>query len=300
MPRDTKIHLIAVVGPTASGKSDLAVEIARRFNGEVISADSRQIYRGLDIGSGKITKREMKGIPHYLLDVASPKRPFSVMQYKRLAERAIRDIVHRGKVPILCGGTGFYIQAVISGITIPEVPPDASLRAKLEKKSAKELFIILKKLDSRRAKEIDKDNPRRLVRAIEIATKLGAVPTLTHTPPPYRVLQIGINPGKDILTDNIAKRLTARMKKGMLAEGRRLHAEGLSWKRMRSLGLEYRMMADVLTDTLPQKEAEEKLLKEIIQFSRRQMVWFKRDTTIRWFKKEETREVFKEVKKFLV
>jgi tRNA dimethylallyltransferase len=131
MPQKSKPKLIVVLGPTASGKSDLAVEIAGLVDGEVVSADSRQIYRGLDIGSGKITKREMRGISHHLLDVANPKRQFSVVQYHRLATRTIEDILKRSKVPILCGGTGFYIDAVLGTTSVPEVPPDHALRKKL-------------------------------------------------------------------------------------------------------------------------------------------------------------------------
>lgn len=299
MSQKAKTKLIVVLGPTASGKSDLAVALAQKYNGEVVSADSRQTYRGLDIGSGKITKREMKGIPHHLLDVANPKRQFTVAQYKRLADRAITDISKRGKLPILCGGTGFYIQAVISGVAIPEVPPNKKLRAELEKKSPEQLFKILSKLDPRRAKEIDAQNPRRLVRAIEIAKALGRVPKLTQTDSPYEVLQIGIATNPETLKEKIAKRLTLRMKKGMLAEGRRLREDGLSWKRMRALGLEYRMLADILTGTTSRAEAEQRLLFNIGNYAKRQMMWFKRDETINWFKIKEIRKIFREVKSFL-
>ena len=136
---EPKTKVIAVVGPTASGKTDLAVEIARLVGGEVISTDSRQVYTGLDIGTGKVTKREMRGVPHHLLDVVSPKRTMSVVQYERLATRAIRDILKRGKVPILCGGTGLYIDAVLTDASFPAVPPNPSLRRTLSKLSTEEL-----------------------------------------------------------------------------------------------------------------------------------------------------------------
>ncbi|PJA84414.1 MAG: tRNA (adenosine(37)-N6)-dimethylallyltransferase MiaA, partial [Candidatus Nealsonbacteria bacterium CG_4_9_14_3_um_filter_37_13] len=147
--------LIVILGPTASGKSELAVRLAKKFNGKIVSADSRQVYRRMDIGTGKVTKKEMKGIPHYLLDVASPKKRFTVIQYRKLALKAINKILKNVHVPILCGGTGFYIQAVVDGIIIPEVPPDWRLRKELEKKSTEELYQILKKLDPRRAKTIE-------------------------------------------------------------------------------------------------------------------------------------------------
>ncbi|MDP2967519.1 MAG: tRNA (adenosine(37)-N6)-dimethylallyltransferase MiaA, partial [bacterium] len=163
--------LIVILGPTASGKSELAVRLAKKFNGEVISADSRQVYKGMDIGTGKITKKEMQNIPHHLLNVTSPKRRFTVAQYRKLALKAIDKIFKKGKIPILCGGTGFYIQAVVDGIVIPEVKPDWRLRSNLEQLSTEELFNRLKKLDPKRAKTIDKKNRRRLIRALEIVIK---------------------------------------------------------------------------------------------------------------------------------
>jgi len=184
--------LIVILGPTASGKSEMAIKLAKRFNGEIISADSRQVYKEMDIGTGKLTKKEMKGIPHYLLDVASPKRRFTVVQYRKLALKAIEKIFKKGKIPILCGGTGFYIQAVIDGLVIPEVPPDWKLRKKLEKKSVKELFNQLEKIDPQRAKTIEPKNKRRLIRALEIVKKIGPVPILKKQPLPYPVLMIGI------------------------------------------------------------------------------------------------------------
>ncbi|MFA6601514.1 MAG: tRNA (adenosine(37)-N6)-dimethylallyltransferase MiaA, partial [Candidatus Paceibacterota bacterium] len=160
--------LLIILGPTATGKSDLAVSLARKLNGEIISADSRQVYRGLNIGTGKITKKEMGGIKHYLLDVADPKKTFDVTQYVGLAEKAISEIVAKDKLPIICGGTGYYISALVDGIVFPDVPPNPNLRAKLKLKSTSQLGIILKKLDPERYETIDKKNPRRLLRAIEI------------------------------------------------------------------------------------------------------------------------------------
>ena len=168
--------LIVVLGPTASGKTDLSIKLAKKLGGEIVSADSRQIYKGMDIGTGKVTKKEMRGIPHHLLDVASPRARFSAAHYQKMALKAIGKTYKRGKIPFLVGGTGFYIQAVTEGLVLPEVKPDWKLRKKLEKKSNKELFLMLLKLDKKRAKAIDRDNPRRLIRAIEIAKKIGAVP----------------------------------------------------------------------------------------------------------------------------
>src|SRR3989344_2993718 len=163
-----KQKVLIIVGPTSSGKSALAVELARRFNGEVISADSRQVYKGLDIGTGKVTKREMRGVRHHLLDVASPKRVFTAHDFAERARAAIEDIASRGKLPVIAGGAGFYIDAFVGRIVLPEAPANAALRARLETKTAARLFALLKKKDPRRAKTIEPRNKRRLIRALEI------------------------------------------------------------------------------------------------------------------------------------
>ena len=176
---ETVYKLIVILGPTASGKTDLSIKLAKKFKGEIVSADSRQVYKGLNIGSGKITKSQMQGITHYLLDVANPKRKFTVNQYQKLARTTIKKIDNNGKVPFLVGGSGFYIQSIVDGIVIPNVAPDWKLRKKLAKKNTEELFKMLLKSDSKRAKNIDKNNPRRLIRALEIVLKTGeSVPPL--------------------------------------------------------------------------------------------------------------------------
>lgn len=307
--RKNKPKIIAIVGPNASGKSEIAVKLALRLSSEqakkkfeingaeIISADSRQVYRGMDIGTGKITKKEMQGIPHHLLDVASPKRTFSVVQYKKLAEKAIEKILKKNKVPILCGGTGFYIQAVIDNLQFPEVKPDWKLRKKLEKKSNEELFKILKKLDPERAKTIDKNNPRRLIRAIEIVKKTGKPVSKIKKAPKYNALIIGIRKEKEELKKLIEKRLKKRLKQGMIKEVEKLHSSGISWKKLESFGLEYRWIAKYLQKKIGYKEMIEKLQKEIEDYARRQMTWFGRDKKIKWVKSQKEAE--KLIKSFL-
>ena len=290
--------LIVILGPTASGKSGLAVKLAKKFNGEIISADSRQVYKGMDIGTGKVTKKEMEGIFHYLLDVVSPKRRFTVFQYRKLAINAINKILKKGKIPVLCGGTGFYIQAVVDGILIPEVPPDWKLRKKLEKKSLKELFFQLKKLDPKRAKKIDKKNLRRLIRALEVIIKTKRpIPALKKKPLPYPVLMLGIKKDFQTLKKLIKGRLLKRLKKGMIAEVKRLKKSGVSWKRLEDFGLEYRWITKFLQKKISFLEMKEELQKDIEHFAKRQMNWFKRDQKIRWVK--NYKEAEKLVKKFL-
>ncbi len=296
--------LIVILGPTASGKSSLAVEIARdlkkdEINAEIISADSRQIYTGLDIGTGKISHKEMMGIPHHLLDVCSPKKcRFTVADFQRRAHAAIAAMHARGAIPILCGGTGFYIQSIVDNITLPEVPPNKKLRVKLEKQSTEKLFETLKKLDLKRARGIDAFNRPRLIRAIEIATALGKVPAVKSRPL-YDVLQIGIMTDEKKLRARIHERLFARMKKGMLTEAKKLHARGLSYTRMNELGLEYKYLALFLQKKISRAEMLKTLEQEIWHYAKRQMTWFKKDTRIAWFPLSKKVTIKKVVRNFL-
>lgn len=221
--------ILVIVGPTASGKSDLAVRLAKKIGGEVISADSRQVYKGLDIGTGKITKQEMKGVQHYMLDVANPKQQYSVVRYIVQAEKAVVDIASRGKVPIICGGTGFYISALLGNENTSDVPPNHALRKKLQKKSAHELFTMLQKLNPKRASamnESDRRNPRRLIRAIEIIRTQRNSPS-TEVRPRFKTLTIGILPERKNLRDRIHVRLLKRIKQGMIKEAETLHKHGV-------------------------------------------------------------------------
>jgi tRNA dimethylallyltransferase len=294
-----KPKILVILGPTATGKSDLAVKMAKRFRGEVISADSRQVYKGLDIGTGKITQAEMQGVHHWLIDVVSPKKTFTVTEWNKIADDKIAAILKRRKLPIICGGTGFYIQSIVEELSLPEVPPNETLRKKLEGKSAVEFSAMLKKLDPERLKNIDTKNPVRLIRAIEIATALGKVPKIRRQDSPYDILQIGLLPDSATLKKRIHARLLARIKKGMIAEAQKLHDRGLSYARMRELGLEYRYVADFLEKKLTKEELIEKLDTEIRRYAKRQMTWFKRDKSIRWFKPDETRKIVGEIRRFL-
>jgi len=292
---DRKPQLIVVLGPTASGKSDLAVELAKKFNGEIISADSRQVYRGMNIGTGKITEKKMRGIPHHLLDVASPKRRFTVAQYKKLADKTIKKILAKGKIPIICGGTGFYIQAITENLQIPEVKPDLKLRTRLEKIATKKLYEKLQKLDPRRAKNIDRYNRRRLIRALEIIYKTGKpVPPLNKIPPNlplkreetpsflkegrggFNTLYIGIKKSPDQLKKLIAVRLKKRLERGMIEEVKKLRRDGVSWKRLDDFGLEYRCISRHLQNKISREDMVTRLQKEIEHYAKRQMTWFKK------------------------
>lgn len=289
--------LIVILGPNASGKSRLAVALAKKFNGEVLSVDSRQVYKGMDIGTGKITKEEMQGIPHYLLDIASPKKRFTVTQYQKKAEQAIEKIQKKNKLPILCGGTGFYIQAVVDGIIVPAVKPDWKFRSLLEKKPTEQLFRMLQYLDLKRAANIDKNNKRRLVRAIEIVVKTKKNVPLLRKKKKFSVLMLGVRKDKEQLRTRIKKRLEKRLEQGMVEEVKRLRKSGLSWKRLEDFGLEYKFIAYYLQEKMDYNEMKKRLQKAIENYAKRQTTWFKRDKKIIWLKNKKTAE--KLIKKFL-
>lgn len=278
-----KPKIVVILGPTASGKTALSIKVAQKIGGEVISADSRQVYKGLDLGTGKVTKKEMGGVPHHLLDVASPKRKFSVARYQKLANKKITEIIKRGRTPIIVGGSGFYIQAIVDNLILPDVPPNPKLRLELQGKTIHELFSILKKIDPQRAKNIDENNPVRLIRAIEIGKALGQVPKLQFANPPFNFIQIGLKPDSKDLEKKIKDRLLARMRLGLVAEVKKLHRQGLSWRRMEELGLEYRYLALLEQKKTSREQMIKELEKEIVRYAKRQITWFKRDKRISWF-----------------
>ncbi len=272
---------MVVLGPTSSGKSDFAVELALKYNGEVISADSRQVYKGMDLGTGKITAVEMKGIPHHMLDITNPKSVFNVSKYKIQAQKIIANILDRNKLPIICGGTGFYIDAVVDNIILPEVLPNQKLRNNLEKKSVSILFAMLKKLDPARASNIDAQNKVRLVRAIEIAKSLGAVPKIQSSQI-YQPLFIGLDLPDLALRECISARLKRRLEAGMMAEVARLHKQGVSYRKLEKFGLEYRNCALYLQKKISLEKMCENINIESFQYAKRQRTWFRRNPRITW------------------
>jgi tRNA dimethylallyltransferase len=289
--RENQLPVIAIVGPTASGKSDAAVALARDIkknakrlgvNGaEIVSADSRQVYKGFNLTSGKITRKEMRGVPHHMLDVASPRRTFTVSHYQKLGRKAIQKIFSKNKIPIICGGTGFFVDALLYDIHFPPAKPNRALRAKLEKYSVHKLFFKLQRKDPRRAATIDPHNKRRLIRALEIVAATGKpVPPETRQPYYARTIIVGITLPKSALMQRIEKRVIVRIRRGMIAEVTRLHAHGLSWKRLEQFGLEYRWIARYLQKKITKDEMIASLTRDIKHYAKRQITWFKKDPTI--------------------
>lgn len=291
--------IIVICGPTATGKSALAVELALAYNGEVISADSRQVYTGLDIGSAKITESEMKSVPHHLIDIAHPNDYFSVADFQRLAQEKIKDVHSRRKLPILCGGTGMYIDAVVYDMKFPEVTANPKLRAELEQLSAPKLYKKLQELDPDRALEIDEHNPVRLIRAIEIATVLGSVPKIEISDSQYDTLFIGLELPKEELQERIEKRISDRIP-ALFDEIKKLHISGISFEKLHSFGLEYRFGSDYVQGLISIDEFKELLATKTWQFAKRQMTWFKKNQSIHWFNPvSDQQKILKLVQDFL-
>lgn len=305
---ESRGNIIVILGPTSSGKSDVAIKLARKFNGEIISADSRQIYRGMDMSTGKIHgayNMEHKtfiseGIIHYMIDIVSPKTDYNVAKFKKQVDKIIPNILKRGKLPIICGGTGFWIKAIVDNVKFPEVKPNWKLRKKLDKKKITELIQELKRLDPERLKTIDQKNKVRLIRAIEICKAIGFVPDTKYKMlnTKYKFLQIGIKLSKEKLYANIRKRLEARFNQEMIKEVANLKKSGLNWKKIQSFGLAYYWIPLYLQGELPRDELFKKIYQAEKDYAKRQMTWFRKDKGIKWLKSR--REMEKEIKEFIL
>lgn len=327
---DKQIKVVVILGPTSSGKSDVAIKLAKEFDGEVISADSRQVYRDMNLGTGKVEGRWIShhpvsisskhpssgrrgnknspfskggvlrsktgdlnrkifisdGVPHHIIDFRSPRGEYNVSHFQKDCVKKIQEISLRGKLPIMCGGTGFWISAVVNGIVLPQVKPDKKLRAKLDKKTTDQLYFQLKKLDPIRAKSIDKNNKIRLIRAIEICQALGRVPRTNHSKfeiQNSKFLLIGIDWPQEKLDQKIKKRLESRWTDGMIKEVKNLKKKyGFSWKKIQSFGLAYHWIPLYIQEKLSLEELKEKVFIAERGYAKRQRTWFKRDRKIIW------------------
>ena len=276
---ERKPRMIAVVGTNASGKSSLGIRLAAHFGGEVISADSRQVYRGLDLGSGKVTVEEMQGVPHHLLDVCEPGSFFSMADFQRLSYEAMDGILARGKTPFLVGGTGLYVDAVCDGYVLSNIEPDLSYRRELEKLTTEELYAMLMQVMPEST--VDPKNRNRVMRVLEKIHDGDVRPDTKE--PRYDVLRLGVTWDRETLCKRIDERLEMRMQQGMLDEVQRLIDAGVTRDFLYRLGLEYRYLAQYLLGEIPEKEVMlDELAKAIKRFAKRQMTWFRRDERIQW------------------
>ncbi|MFH0739548.1 MAG: tRNA (adenosine(37)-N6)-dimethylallyltransferase MiaA [bacterium] len=303
-----KNKLIVILGPTASGKSDLAIKLAKRFNGEIVCADSRQVYKGMEIGTASPSRRTpgLPLLPHHLFNFREPNKPLNVAVYKKMAEKAIKDIQKRGKIPFLVGGTGLYIKAIVDNLQFPKLKPNQKLRKELEQKTAPQLFAIYKKLDPKGAKQIDKNNKRRLVRAIEVC-KITGQPFWAQrqkSTPLFNVLQIGLNPPKPELEKRIAKRTAKMLKLGLKKEVKSL-VKKYGWTPVLKNTIGYQEFGGLTSsqnlspEPLGGQTSELSALISLhtTQFAKRQITWFKKDPRINWVK--EIKQAQELIKNFL-
>lgn len=272
---------IVIIGPTASGKSDLAITLAKERDGEIISVDSRQIYRGMDIGTGKVTEAEQALVPHHLLNICEPGEEYNVSDFLKDAEKLEADIRGRGKLPIFCGGSLFWIESYLQKSAFPAVAPNTELRSKLNTKSTEELFAELKERDPERAASIDPKNKVRLIRALEIIEELGTVPRLGSSPDWEEKYELVIlNPDRESLRTRIQNRLTARFEQGMVAEVEKLLENGVTHEWLQKIGLEYKYISLYLQEKLSREEMEEQLFHAIWHYAKRQITFLKRFTKV--------------------
>ena len=330
--------IIVLLGPTASGKTDLGIILAKKFNGEIISADSRQVYRGMSVGTGKpngvwqdgqrqgilrvvypdprvgaqddgdvqddnARKREyiVEGVPHYLMDIIEPDEDFTLSDFKKMAEEKIWDILKRGKMPIIVGGTGLYVWSIVDNLDMPAVAPDAALRVELEKKSLEEQVKLLEEKDPETAKKIDLKNPRRVLRALEVCLDSGKsfVEQRKQAPPLFNALQIGLNWPRTEIYERIEKRIDGQIKDGWVGETEDLVKAGFDWKLPSMSGIGHKQLGEYLRGEKTLEKAIEEIKQKTRNYAKRQVTWFKRDKRIKWIDKNNLDEAIELVKNFI-
>ncbi len=296
LQKNNLLKIVCVVGPTACGKTRLGVKLANKFNGEIISADSRQVYIGMDIGTGK-DLCEYGKTPHHLIDITGPKKQITLLDWQKLAIKKIKKISELGKIPFIVGGTGLYINSIVDGYVLENEKINLNLRKKLNTTPLSELQKMLKKLDLKAYNKIDINNPRRIIRAIEIAKNNSSISNPKRKKI-FNSIILGITFDRSIINKRIDKRLKDRIEdEQMIEEIASLHKNGVSWKRLEDFGLEYRYVSKYLQKKLSYKEMINQLETATHQFAKRQMTWFNKRKDIHWIKNKKQAE--KLVKQFL-
>ena len=291
-----KDPLVIIAGPTAVGKSETAVALAEKIDGSIISADSMQVYHGMDIGTAKITEEEMRSIPHYLIDVLQPDEPFHVVRFQEMAERAIQEIREAGRIPIICGGTGFYIQALLYGIDFTETTADPALRQELEDLAKKEgpeaLHEMLAQIDPMSAQQIHPHNIKRQIRAIEFYRHSGTPISEANArerqkPPSYNAAYFCLTMDRTTLYARIDLRVDQMIEKGLLDEVKHLHDLGYEKDMVSMQGLGYKEILLYLDGEIPFEEAVYRIKRDSRHFAKRQLTWMNREKEVLWIKRED-------------
>ncbi len=293
-----KTKVIAVVGPTASGKTSLAIDIALAHSGEVISVDSRQVYKGLDIGTSKVTEPEMSGVPHHLIDIAAVTDTYTVTNFVADAKRVTQEIIERENLPIFAGGTFFYLDQLRGLAGTAAVSPNPVLRKNLETLSTEELTQQVKVKDPNRFASIDTSNRRRLVRALEIIEELGEVPPVSNMNSPYDWLVLGIESDTTSLEEKYITRANKWLKQGLLDEAAWLE-QLVDTERFQEFGFEYILAQKLLHTEINKSEFIQQFIEKNRQYAKRQMTWLKKDKEIKWFKNSQKQEILAAVENFL-
>lgn len=287
---DSKQNLLVIIGPTAVGKTKLSIEMAKQYNGEIISGDSMQIYRGMDIGTAKVTKNEMDGIPHYLIDIKEPSENFSVAEFQHLVRDRINEIAKKGKLPIIVGGTGLYIQSVIYDYQFSDVPGNEAFRHKLEEKvkeiGNEALYKELQEVDPESAAQIHPNNVRRVIRALEIFHLTGKTmhefQSTQQRDLLYNTALVGLTMDREKLYERINTRVDLMLDEGLLKEVTGLHQQGLrGCQSVQAIG--YKEIYDYLDGKIPLEEAVENLKQNSRRYAKRQLTWFRNKMDVQWY-----------------
>ncbi len=277
----SKPKVIAVVGPTASGKTGYAIELAKKTNGEIVSADSRLVYKGFDIGTAKPSFEERQGIPHFMIDIVDPEVDYSAGLYAKDAQNIISDILSRGKLPIIVGGTGLYFRLLLENYDVPNVEPDYELREELSKLTFEKLYSILAEIDKKRADEIEVNDKKKIIRSIELAKHLKKPLSEYKKEPLYDVEWIGMNYPRDILYDRINRRVDMMVKDGLVEECKYLlEKHGRIKNLVCTIG--YQEMIEYLDGKVSLEDAKEKLKQNTRNYAKRQLTWFRKNSSIKW------------------
>ena len=296
MSENKKKPMIILTGPTAVGKTDLSIQLAKAINGEIISADSMQVYRHMDIGSAKVTPEEMDGVCHHLIDVLEPEEEFNVVVFQKLAKEALTGIYERGHIPIIVGGTGFYIQALLYDIDFTENDGDTAIRRELEKLAQTQgagcLHQMLQEIDPESAAAIHQNNVKRVIRAIEFYRQTGKKISLHNgqereKQSPYQFLYYVLDTDRKTLYERIDRRVDLMMEHGLVDEVKHLADMGCTRDMVSMQGLGYKEILDYLSGEIPLEEAVYILKRDTRHFAKRQITWFKRERDVRWLELEQ-------------